>query len=145
MGYNIDQNIDVVALFGCDAERAVHRVVDWWHLEVATYGCDKTLLGEVVEAFTLGDLVLYLREKTGNDRTEKLREALRGAHIYRSEQKASENGCTYVLMLSEESCEAQHISPMYERAAPIAHLGSEVLSEHAEELSLDTLLSYTVP
>lgn len=92
------------------------------------------------EEFTLGELVAYLREKTGNDRTQKLKEALQGAHIYKSERMGEEGGGTYILSLGTSLARRQDISPLYEFAAPITNLDTEIIHEHSSELSIDALL-----
>ena len=54
MRYDIDQYVDIIALFGCESERSVNRVVDGRSLEVAPHGGYKTLLCEIVDTLAFG-------------------------------------------------------------------------------------------
>lgn len=92
------------------------------------------------DAFAVCDLVRYLKEKTGNDRTEKLKEAFRDCRLYKSESTDAEGGCAYILEIKADGHRQEEICTMCEFSAPIQHLGAEVLCEHAREISLDALL-----
>ena len=91
------------------------------------------------ESFCVCDLVGCLRAKTNNDRTQKLREALEGCRIYKSERPAEGGGCTYILEMGQGR--GKGIGQMCEFASPMLHLGAEVLREHASEISLDEFLA----